>query len=80
MKTLNVNAFGLSLAVFGALGMLIMALLAMAGYYTEAWDLMAQFHVLADLTVLGVIGGMIEAALWSYVSGVLVAWVYNRIT
>jgi len=77
MKTLDAHALGLSLAFFGALSMLVMALLSLGGVYTEAWQLMMQFHVFAGLTVVGIIGGMLEAALWSYVSGVIIAKSYN---
>lgn len=80
MKSINVQALGFSLAVFGAVGMLVMAILANAGYYLDAWSIMMQFHMFADLSVMGIVAGMIEAALWSYVSGVFIATVYNRLS
>lgn len=80
MKPLNTQAFGLSLGAFGAISMLVMALLAKAGVYTEAWDIMMQFHIFASLSVGGIIGGMVEAGLWSYVSGIFISTIYNRLT
>lgn len=79
MKTLNTKAFGLSLGLFGALSMLVMALFAKAGVYTEAWQLMMQFHIFAGLSLGGILAGMLEAGLWSYVSGVFIASLYNRL-
>lgn len=56
-----------------------MALLALAGYYTAFWEAMVQWHYLAGLTFGGILGGMVEAAVWSYIGGVVFAWTYNRL-
>ena len=79
MKTLHVQAVGLSIGALSAVCMLIMSLLALGGWYTSAYKIMQEFHIWADLTLLGTIGGMIEAAFWGYISGIAFAWLYNRL-
>lgn len=77
MKNLQVNALGLSLAFLGAISMLAISLAALAGVYTGAYEAMKAWHLFYDLTAVGIIGGLVEAAVWSYIAGVLIAWSYN---
>lgn len=78
MKNLQANALGLSLGLLGALGMLVLSLLALGGVYTGAYEAMKVWHLFYDLTAVGIIAGIVEAAVWSYVSGYLVALFYNK--
>ena len=72
------NAFGLSLAVVSALIMLLLGILGNLGLYTGAVEAMRSWHILFSLSFVGVIGGMIEAAVISYIFGLLIATTYNH--
>lgn len=78
MKKLSPNGLGLSLGILCGLCMLIMSLLALGGLYTAAYEVMIAFHVFADLTIAGIIFGILEAGITGYVFGALLAWLYNR--
>ena len=77
MKTLQPNALGLSFALLGAIFMLAFSLLALSGIYTELYEATRDWYLFYDLSVAGIIGGMVEVGLWSYISGVVIAWFYN---
>lgn len=78
MKNFNANAAALSAALLGAIGMLILGTLGMVGIYTSGVEAMQAWHIFFDLTVLGTILGMIEAAVFSYVVVYLWAMLYNK--
>lgn len=78
MKTLNSRALGLSLATLAAGHMLVMSLAALGGYYLGAYEAMKAWHLFYDLTAAGIISGIVEAAVWSYIAGWLVGWFYNK--
>lgn len=78
MKTLSSKALGLSLATLSALSMLVISLLALGGYYTGAYEAMKAWHVFYDLTAVGILGGIVEAAVFSYIAGWLIGWFYNK--
>lgn len=78
MKALNPNAVGLSAGLLSAICMLIMGILAMAGIYMEAFEVMKAFHIGFDATAGGTVWGIIEAFVFSYVFGYLFAVFYNK--
>jgi len=78
MKTLNPHALGVAAAAVSALCMLLLGILAMAGVYMAAFEAMQAWHIWFDATVLGTLGGMIEAAVVSYVGAYLFGWVYSK--
>lgn len=75
---LNPLALGYAGAVVSALGMFVMWLLGTAGFYMEAVMMMQGWHMFFSLSVLGLIGGVIEAAVFSFVILYLFGWLYNR--
>jgi hypothetical protein len=78
MKDLNPNAAGLSAATLSATGMLILGLLGLAGVYTEGIEAMQAWHIWFDITFVGILLGMLEAAVSSYVVVYLWVSLYNK--
>lgn len=78
MKTLHANAFGLSAAILSGICMLALSLLGLAGLYTGAVEMMQQWHMWYSLTPLGVVLGIVEVGVLSYIGGWLFATIYNK--
>ena len=76
---LSPHGIGLALAILSAVGMLVMGLLALNGVHVSAWEAMMQWHMWADLTAVGILIGMLEAAICSYICGWLFGWLYNKV-
>jgi len=78
-KSKNPSAGSLAYAgaIWAALFMLVLWLLANMGIYVSAAEQMAEWHMYFNLTTAGLIGGMIEAAIVSYILIYSFVWVYN---
>ncbi len=76
-KKLVAKQLALSFAIWSALFMLVLWLLASMGIYVSAAEQMAKWHVFFNQTAGGLIGGMIEAAVVSYVLVFTFVWIYN---
>tara|TARA_Y100000034_G_scaffold130215_1_gene188087 strand:+ start:7963 stop:8211 length:249 start_codon:yes stop_codon:yes gene_type:complete len=74
----NVQALAKAVAAFSALTMVVFWLLGTAGIYMSAVEAMTQWHIFFNLTLLGLIGGVAEAAIWGYIGGYVFGWLYNR--
>ena len=74
----NEIALACSLAVVSAVGMFLLSVLGYFGVYMDAVFAMAQWHMFYSLSFLGIIAGMIEAAVWGFVAGYAIAWIYNK--
>lgn len=74
----NPLALGYSLAILSALLMLILGVLGNLDVALKAVEIMQSFHVFFSLTIGGVIAGIIEAAIFSFVAGYLIAYLYNK--
>ena len=74
---LNILAFGNAAAIVAALSMLVLSLAGKLGIYTGAVEMMSQWHMFYSLTPLGIITGMAEASIISFVFFTLFAWVYK---
>lgn len=79
MQKLNALALGYAGALLSALGMLILGVLGNLGIYTKAVVHMQDWHAFFSLSIGGIIGGMIEAAVWSFVTLWLFGWLYNKL-
>lgn len=79
MKKLNPIAVGLSVGIISGVGMLILGVLATFGVYTEAFEAMKVWHIWFDATAIGIIAGIVEAFVLSFVGGYLFAWLYNML-
>ena len=77
MKTLNAVALGSAGAITSAGGMLVLGLLGNFGLYTGAVTMMGQWHASFSLSIGGIIGGMLEAAIISFIILYVFALVYN---
>jgi hypothetical protein len=72
------NALGIAIAALSVLGMLLLSILGLAGYALEAVKMMQAHHIFFDLTLVGVIAGLVEAGIAGYVIGYLIALFYNK--
>jgi hypothetical protein len=77
-EKLNSLAFGGSAAIVAALSMLILGIFGNIGMYKGAVEMMTQWHMFFSLTIFGILTGMIEAAVISFVFFYILAWVYNK--
>ena len=76
-EKLNTLAFGTAAAIVAAVSMLVLSFAGKLGIYTGAVEMMSQWHMFYSPAPLGIITGMVEAAIISFVFFVLFAWVYN---
>jgi hypothetical protein len=76
---LNEMAFTIAAAVVSAVVMLALGVLANLGVYTGAAQAMAQWHMFFSLSPVGIVGGMVEAAVVAVVIAYPFAWVYNTV-
>lgn len=77
-QKLDGKALGYSFAIVAAIGMLFTGIAGNFGWYSEFVGVMIQMHEFFSLSIGGIIAGMIEAAFWSFISGWLIAWIYNK--
>ncbi len=75
---LNGMALGYSLALLGALCMLLLGILGNLGIYIGTVEMMQQWHLFFSLSIVGIITGIIEAAVISFIFGWLIAYFYNK--
>ena len=77
MKILHAMYLGYAGAIVSAIIMLLMGILGNLGFNTGAVAMMEEWHLFFSLSVIGIIGGMLEAAIISFVVLYLFAVVYN---
>lgn len=76
---LNAQPAATALAVWSAVVMLLLWFLARMGLYVSAAKAMVQWHMFFDLTPTGLVGGMIEAAVVSFLGVYLFVFIYNMV-
>ena len=76
-KKLKSKQLAVTFAIWSALFMLVLWLLANMGLYVSAAEQMSKWHVFFNLTFTGLIAGMIEAVIVSYALVLVFVWVYN---
>ena len=77
-KRLDPFALGLSGAVVGALAMLLLGIMGNLGTCTGIVNMMKEWHMFFSLSIGGIIAGMAEAAVVSFLLLWSLAWFYNR--
>ena len=77
MKTLNAIALGYAGAIVSAVCMLLLVILVSLGFYTGAGTMMSEWHMFFSPTIGGILGGMIEAAVITFIILYAFALVYN---
>ncbi len=78
MNKLNSLALGYTGAALSALGMLIMGIVGNLGFYQEAIIDMQNWHLTFSLSPAGILAGMIEAAIFSFIILYVFGLVYNK--
>ncbi len=76
-ETMNPLALGYAGATVGAGVMLLLGVLGNMGVYTSAVNMMRQWHLFFSLTPTGIIAGMVEAAVVSFILLYALGWLYN---
>ena len=74
----NPLAAGYAGAILAAACMLLLGVLGNLGLYTGAVTIMEQWHIFFSLSVTGIIAGMIEAAILTFVFLYAFVWLYNK--
>ncbi len=59
--------------------MLLVGILGNIGIYTGAVEMMEQWHIFFSLSIGGIIAGMAEAAVVTFVFVYLFAFLYNKL-
>jgi hypothetical protein len=77
-EKLNELALGYAGAIVSAACMLLLGLLGSIGLYMGAVGMMSQWHMFFSLDIVGIITGMIEAAIIGFVFLYAFGWVYNK--
>ena len=77
-EKLNALTLGYAAAIISAVHMLLLGILGNLGIYTGAAEQMMKWHMFFNLSVTGIITGITEAAVISFVFGYAFAWVYNK--
>ncbi len=77
-EKLNALALGYAGAIISAIGMLLLGIAGNIGIYVGAAEQMASWHMFFSLSVAGIITGIIEAAVISFIFAYAFAWVYNK--
>ncbi|HDZ54640.1 MAG TPA: hypothetical protein ENI19_03200 [Candidatus Nealsonbacteria bacterium] len=60
--------------------MLLLGILGNLGMYTGAVEMMQQWHIFFSLSIGGIIAGIIEAAVISFILIYKFGWLYNKLT
>lgn len=77
---LNAIALGIAAALIAAVIMLLLGILGNLGIYMGAVRMMEEWHMFFNLTPLGIIGGIIEAAIISFIFVYAFGLAYNWLT
>ncbi len=77
-KKLKELALGYAAAILSAAGMLLLGILGNIGIYAGAAEQMQKWHMFFSLSVGGIITGVIEAAVISFVFAYAFGWLYNK--
>jgi len=76
---LDALKLGYAGAIWAALAMFVLSLLASVGIYSEMAIQMSKWHMFYSVTVIGTITGMIEAAIVTFIALYVFGWIYNKL-
>ncbi len=72
-------AAGYAASIISAVCMLSLGILGNYGIYMGAVESMMRWHMFFSLSLSGIIGGMIEAAVISFVTVYVYLWLYYKL-
>jgi len=75
----NPLAMGGAGAIVAAVVMLLLGILGNNGVYTGAVQMMQQWHMFFSLSIGGIIAGMFEAGVITFVFAYLFGFIYNKL-
>ena len=75
---LNPIALGSASAVIAGFIMLVLGILGNMGLYTEGVEMMQQWHIFFSLSIRGIIAGIIEAIVVTFLVVYVFSWLYNE--
>lgn len=76
---LNLLPLGYAGAIVSATIMLLLGILGNIGIYTGAVHMMSQWHMFFSLSSLGILAGMLEGAVITFVLVYAFGWLYNKL-
>ncbi|WP_435158481.1 hypothetical protein [Haladaptatus sp. DFWS20] len=76
---LDALAFASAAAIVSAVVMLLLGIFGAVGVYEGAVEMMEQWHLFFEPTIVGTVAGMIEAAIISFIFIYAFAWLYNAL-
>lgn len=74
---LQIQRLSVAGAIFAAFSMLVLSIANALGFYQDAVSMMQQWHMFYTPTIGGTIVGMIEAAIITYLSILIIVWIYD---
>ena len=77
MQKLHTLSLGYAGAIISAALMLLLGILGNFDIYLNVVNMMQEWHIFFSLSPIGILGGMIEAAVISFVSLYAFAAIYN---
>lgn len=77
-EKLDALAMAYAVAIVSAAVMLLLGIFGNIGIYTGAVEMMQQWHMFFSLSIVGIIAGMVEAALIGFILGYTLLWLYNK--
>ena len=78
-KQINKLVAGYTGAIIAATYMLLLGILGNLGLYMGAVEALMEWHMFFSLSVLGIISGMIEAAVITFVFVYVTIWLYYKL-
>ena len=75
----NALAAGYAAAIISAVVMLLLGILGNLGVYMGAVEAMMKWHMFFSLSIGGIIAGMVEAAVISFVLVYTFVWLYYKL-
>lgn len=78
VQKLDTLALGYSLSILSGLGMLALGILGSLGLYVVGVEMMQKWHLFFSPSLIGIITGTIEAMVYGFIGGWLIAYFYNK--
>ncbi len=79
MENFNEKALACSGAILAGISMLVLGIGWNVGFYVTAAEQMAKWHMFFDKSILGIITGMVEAAVITFITLYIFGYFYNKL-